>query len=232
MIIGVDGCRSGWLAVIWEESPRAVIFPKFAQVLELPFRFIAVDMPIGLPERAQAGGRLCDRLARKELGARQSSVFGVPSRAAVMEDDYAKACAANLENSDPPRKIAKQTFHIFPKIRELDVLLTPALQQRIHEVHPELAFTRMNGESPLDLPKKVKGRPDRQGMALRRKLLEKAGFPITRLIPPEARGWGEDDLLDACACAWSAKRLAEGRGLRLPENPAHDGRGLRMEICA
>lgn len=232
MIIGVDGCRAGWLAVIWEEVPRAQVFSRFAELLALPFSFIAVDMPIGLPDRAEAGGRLCDRLARKQLGARQSSVFGVPSRAAVMAQDYAQACAANLLHSDPPRKIAKQTFHIFPKIRELDGLISPQLQARICEVHPELAFTRMNANAPLALPKKVKNRPSGPGMALRRELLEKAGFPISRLVAPARGGWGEDDLLDACACAWSARRLAQGQGLRLPETAILDGRGLRMEICA
>lgn len=233
MIIGVDGCRSGWLGVIWDGGTvaSAAVYPAFADILKLEARFIGVDMPIGFPERAETGGRLADRLARKRLGARQSSVFGVPCRAAVMASDYPSACQANLAASDPPRKIAKQTFHIFPKMRELDALLTPQIQTRLCEVHPELAFTLMNGERPLDLPKKIKGRPSPDGMALRMSLLEKAGFPIGKLSRPPKGGWGEDDLLDACACAWSALRLAEGKGLRLPPTPVFDARGLRMEIC-
>lgn len=234
MIIGVDGCRSGWLGVSWDggKTAGAAIYPAFADILQLNAHFIAVDMPIGFPERAETGGRLADRLARKRLGARQSSVFGVPARSAVMELDYGRACAANLAASDPPRKIAKQIFHIFPKMRELDALLTPALQERVSEVHPELAFTLMNGERPLDLPKKIKGRPSPDGMALRRALLVKAGFPMGNVeYPPKSSGWAEDDLLDACACAWSAFRLKTGQALRLPSEPALDARGLRMEIC-
>jgi predicted RNase H-like nuclease len=34
----------------------------------------------------------------------------------------------------------------------------------IHETHPELAFRQLNGERPLDVPKKVKGRPHAAGL--------------------------------------------------------------------
>jgi predicted RNase H-like nuclease len=148
--------------------------------------------------------------------------------------DYAGACATNLACSDPPRKVSKQIFHIFPKMREVDALMTPGLQSRVFEVHPELAFWAMNGQSPLALPKKVKGSPHGAGLALRRSLLASAGFPIAAL--PEARyrasELGADDLLDACACAWSARRIAEGVSVRLPADPPRDARGLRMEINA
>lgn len=151
-----------------------------------------------------------------------------------MCEDYREACAINLQHSDPPRKIAKQSFHLFPKIREIDAMITPGLQSRVFEVHPELAFWAMNGEYPLPLPKKVKGRPDPAGQALRRDLLRRAGFPLHHL--PEAayrqRDVGADDLIDACACAWSARRILEGRSLRFPADPPRDARGLRMEINA
>ena len=77
-------------------------------------------MPIGLPERTGYGGREAENCVRPLLGARQSSVFSVPSRAAVYAQDYAQACAVALSTSDPPRKISKQLFNIAPKIREVD----------------------------------------------------------------------------------------------------------------
>ena len=237
LVAGIDGCRAGWMVVTWDGStatPKAGILPDFAAVLDLEASVIAVDMPIGLPERAGAGGRLACVEARARLGARQSSVFSVPSRAAVMCDDYRDACRVNLEHSDPPRKVAKQCFNLFPKMREIDHLLTPDMQNRVFEVHPELAFWAMNGERPLALPKKVKSRPDTDGMALRRRLLSQAGFPIDMLQRETWRASqaGEDDVLDACAVAWSARRLRNGRHIRLPSNPPRDGRGLRMEINA
>jgi len=64
--------------------------------------------------------------------------------------------------------------------------------------------------------------------------LRKNGFPIDRVAHPAAprRQWGIDDLIDACACAWSARRIRDGSNLRLSANPPLDGRGLRMEINA
>lgn len=73
-----------------------------------------------------------------------------------------------------------------------------------------------------------------EGEAKRRILLRKNGFPIDRLELPTASRhlWATDDLIDACACAWSAKRIRDGLALRLSADPPLDGRGLRMEINA
>lgn len=230
-VIGADGCRGGWIAVRWGESLTHRLYRSFAEVLAMEASVIAVDMPIGFPD---VSGRAAEREARARLGERQSSVFSVPSRAAVMCEDYGEACRANLLNSDPPKKIAKQIFHIFPKMREIDRLMTPELQSRVFEVHPELAFWAMNGGAPLPLPKKVKGQPHPPGLALRKKLLAEAGFPLGALpaFAYRAADAGADDLLDACACAWSARRIAEGRSLSFPADPPRDRRGLRMAINA
>ncbi len=230
-VIGVDGCPGGWLAVRWAHSVTHHLCRSFAEVLAMDAAVIAVDMPIGLPPLS---GRLTEREVRARLGARQSSVFSVPSRAAVMCEDYVDACRANLASSDPPRKVSKQIFHIFPKMREVDRVMTPALQQRVLEVHPELAFWAMNGNAPLALPKKVKGRSHDPGLALRRTLLAAGGFPLAALPAASYRraDVGPDDLLDACACAWSARRIAEGRAVRFPADPPQDARGLRMAIHA
>ena len=230
-VLGVDGCPGGWIAVRWGETLSHHLCRSFTDVLAMEADVIAVDMPIGLPDLS---GRDAEREVRARLGQRQSSVFSVPSRAAVMCADYREACSANLAHSDPPKMVAKQIFHIFPKMREVDAVMTPALQSRIFEVHPELAFWAMNGETPLALPKKVKGRPHPPGLALRRGLLEAAGFPLATLPPASYRAAdvGPDDLLDACACAWSARRLGQGRGVRFPAHPPANSRGLRMAIHA
>ncbi|WP_373505018.1 DUF429 domain-containing protein [Aestuariivirga sp.] len=230
-VVGVDGCPGGWIAVRWAESLTHHLCRSFSEVLAFDADIVAVDMPIGFPS---GSGRLAEREARARLGERQSSVFSVPSRAAVMCLDYRESCVANLLNSDPPRKVSKQIFHIFAKMREIDALMTPQVQSLVFEVHPELAFWVMNGEAPLNLPKKKKGSVYPDGLDLRRDLLLKAGFPLQSLPPASYRraDVGADDLLDACACAWSARRIAEGRSLRLPADPPRDARGLRMEINA
>lgn len=227
---GVDGCRSGWICVLWDPSgsapPRALLAARFAQVLATAGEIstLAVDMPIGLPEVGAKGGRLCDNAARRNLGQRQSALFAIPARAAIAETDYARACAAALAHSEPPRKVSRQCFNLFGKIRELDALMTPALQQRVFECHPETAFWAMNGRNPLSEPKKVKSLPYPPGLDLRRKLLEAAGFPIMLLeaalleaAPVPRSQAGADDLLDACACAWTAARIRDGAALRFPQ---------------
>ena len=237
---GVDGCPAGWVVVLREaadaEPPKALICPTFAEILDLEENplVIAVDMPIGLAESSIRGGRSCEVEARKRLGERQSSVFSVPARAAVMETDYRRACAVALEHSDPPRKVSKQCFHLFPKIREIDALMTPALQDRVFECHPELVFWALNDGAAMSLPKKVKSRPNPAGLAERCDLLERYGFArafLEQKLGPVARV-GPDDLIDASALACAAARIDRGESVRLPADPPRDGRGLRMEINA
>ncbi|MEM8645299.1 MAG: DUF429 domain-containing protein [Pseudomonadota bacterium] len=232
-VTGVDGCPGGWVAVHWDggETARAELYESFSSLLQSQADVIAVDMPIGLPDLA---GRACESLARQRLGQRQSSVFAVPSRAAAMEVDYRRSCDVNLQHSDPPKKVSKQCFNLLPKIREIDGLITPDMQARVFEVHPELAFWALNAETPLPLAKKIKSRANPEGLAFRRALLRQNGFPIDRL---QTGAWpkskvGEDDILDACACAWSAMRIFRGEHVTLPQDPVRDSRGLRMEINA
>jgi predicted RNase H-like nuclease len=235
-VAGVDGCRNGWVVVLRDRSdsmpPRCRICRDFAEVLDLEEQpgILAIDIPIGLPERGAAGGRTCDAAARAVLGMRQSAVFAVPARAAVMTADYREACKIALGLSDPPRKVSKQCFNLFPKMREVDRHMTPALQARVFEAHPEAAFWIMNGKAPLPLPKKIKSRPHPSGLDFRRTLLRGAAqWPDGFLDRPPA-GVGLDDLIDAAALAITADRIAAGKAMRFPDEPPLDARGLRMEI--
>lgn len=259
LVAGVDGCRAGWVCVLAEADggpPRAAfVLPAIAPLLARDdLAMIAIDMPIGIPDIATGGGRACDAALRRVLGARQSSVFAVPARAAIAEEDHARASAVAFARSVPARKVSRQCFNLFPKIRELDAAMSPALQNRVVECHPEGAFWAMNGSRPLGEPKKVKSVPYAPGLALRRALLAGAGMPAESAlgiaadigsglapdiavdvaagarVPPGAR---LDDVLDACACAWTARRVLAGQALCFPSGPSHqDGRGLRMEIMA
>lgn len=239
LVAGVDGCKAGWLCVLLDAVtgiPKdAFIKTSLAEIaaLEAPVR-IAIDVPMGVDSFSSALGRGCDTALRRELGQRQSSVFAVPARAALAEADYRLACDAALAHSDPPRMVSKQCFHIFPRIREADALITPQLQARIVECHPEGAFWAMNGKQPLAEPKKLKSRGYPPGLTLRRALLQKAGFPAEFLAARrfKAAHAGEDDFLDACACAWTARRVLRGEAHRFPDQPRIDPRGLRMEIWA
>ena len=238
-LAGVDGCPGGWVAAFVQPAGdfcALAVFARFADVLraEQQPEIIAVDVPIGLPERTGHGGRAAENAVRPLLGARQSSVFSVPARAAVEASDYAGACRAALATSDPPRKVSKQLFNIAPKIREVDALLRAdaALASRVYEVHPELAFWRLNGDRPLGEPKKVKSRPFPPGLALRRRLLRAAGLPGALIDAAPPRGAAEDDVLDALACAAVARRIHAGIARPFPDPPPRDPYGLPMAIWA
>jgi threonine dehydratase/predicted RNase H-like nuclease len=235
-LAGVDGCKGGWIAAIasdGESTPMIRVVPRFADLFagEVVPDLVAVDMPIGLPEQVQGSGRGPEQAVRALLGDRQSSVFSIPARRAVEATDYAQACALALATSDPPRKVSKQGFHLFPKIREIDELLrsAPGLRERIFEVHPELAFRTMRGV-PLAHPKKIKGVVNAQGLAERRGLLIAAGIPAGTAGSRPPRGAAADDLLDALAALVVARHIAAGRGRPFPDPPGRDSHGLPIAI--
>ncbi len=248
-LAGLDGCKGGWIVTLIRPSgdeARVEIVPRFSNVATLrpaPM-VVAVDMPIGLPDFSPAKGRYAERLARPRLGERQSSVFRIPSRSAVYfgaSDDppdnrerFLRACEIARNTSEDGKAFAKQGFYIFRKIVEVDQALRGdlALAERTFEIHPEVAFWRLNGETPLLEPKKRKNRPDERGMALRRSLLIAAGLP-RRLVESEApAGAAADDLLDALACAAIARRIHAGIAEPFPNPPPRDAYGLPMAIWA
>jgi len=218
---GVDGCRGGWLMVRLEGRTGAGMVVQATRWAGLPGAdLIAVDMPIGLPA---SGGRTCDRLARSLLGPRRSSVFIGLRRPLLDFDDYP---VANAWAKSDGAGLSKQAWNLLPRIRELDSAIEPADQERIRETHPELVFRRLRGQPLADSKRTEAGR------RCRRRLLEAAGFSRLDdwLVALDRRQAAADDLFDACALAWAAGKMIEGEATRLPAEPLHDERGLRMEI--
>jgi predicted RNase H-like nuclease len=234
--VGVDGCRAGWIAVTLRPGklPTVAVHTQFEEVLSTSdsAAIISVDMPIGLPDFVGSGGRGPEKLVRRFLGERQSSVFSIPSRAAVSSSSYAEACRLALLTSDPPRKVSKQAFFLFPKILQIDALMSPALQARVREVHPEVAFWQLNDEQPMSLPKKIGGRSNPSGIRERQALLMRHGFLPDFLEQRPPTGTADDDFVDACVCALVSERIASGTARSFPELPECDSRGLHMAIWA
>jgi predicted RNase H-like nuclease len=230
LLLGVDGCRGGW-AVAERDGAYVELHLErdFEGVLARAGRrgVVAVDMPIGLSDAAP---RACDVEARRLLGpGRASSVFPAPARAVLGATTYATACAASVAACG--RALSLQTFHLLARIREVDGAVTPALQRRVREVHPELVFAALAGGRGLGAGKRT-----REGHEARRALLEAALGPVPDLALARRRlgptDVGLDDLADALACLVAAARIAGGRERRVPAGPARrDRRGLAMEIC-
>lgn len=233
-VYGADGCRGGWavVEVAAEAEPRARLSLRtdLAPLIEAG-AVLAVDMPLGLPKRIAGPGRPAEQAVRPLLGPRQSSVFSVPGRAAVYAPTYEAACEAALATSDPPRKVSRQAFHLFPSIRALDALLTPANQHTVFEVHAEVAFWRLNGERAMPTAKRVKSVPTREGLAERIALLVRHGIDAA-LFDTRPVGMPLVDAVDAAAIALIARRCARGEARPFPDPPAMDGRGLRVAIWA
>lgn len=182
---------------------------------------VGLDMPIGLPDAAERGGRACEREARLRLSPRRCScVFSAPVRAALAASDYSTALSIHRNSSAASIGLSKQVYNLFDKLRDVDAELTPLLQRRVREIHPELSFAAMNRGVPLTPKKSATGR------AARRVLLHGLG-----LAPPATpSGAKHDDLFDALAAAWSAARLAHDTGESLPYAAPRDARGLLMQI--
>ncbi len=241
LVAGADGCPPGWAVVLKDISGRkaseVMICPDMTALLHHPKMpaLIAVDMPIGLPERVGQGGRGPEVELRALLGDRKSSLFSIPSRRAVYAETFEAACEASLESSEPPRKISIQAFHLFPKVRELDELIRAdlGLISILRECHPEGAFMVMNGREPLSEPKKVKSAINDAGINQRKKLLmEVAGYSEEFLATKPPKGVGLDDFIDACACAWVAEKMARSEATSFPQKPERDAYGIPMAIWA
>ncbi|MEM9224820.1 MAG: DUF429 domain-containing protein [Pseudomonadota bacterium] len=233
-VFGVDGCLRGWAVVgINREGrldPEARLFERL-DPLVASGAILSVDIPMGLPAKISGPGRVAEQAVRPLLGQRQSSVFSIPSRAAVYANSYEEACRLAAATSNPLRKVSKQAFQIFAKVREMDGLLDRQNQTRVFETHAELAFWRLNGEEPMPTPKRVKGVPAREGLAERIALLERHGFQNSFFDEPP-KHVPLIDLVDAAALALIARRCADGTATPFPDPPGIDENGLRIAIWA
>jgi predicted RNase H-like nuclease len=232
-VAGVDGCKGGWVVVLLElNGERSIVgetcrvVDSFQRIIAMPEhpRFVGVDIPIGLPTVAVPGGRACDREARQLLGKRRSSVFSPPVRAVLSADSYEKAVALSRASSRHAIGITRQVYGLVPKLREVHDAMTPDLQVRIREIHPELSFTIMNDGEPLRSAKSSdKGRAERLA------LLERNFGGVDQALG-SVRAAARGDLIDAYAAAWSAWRMARGKARYIPDELQMDSRGLRMGI--
>ena len=222
IVVGVDGCPAGWVCFEVDLQSRRTavrVLPNFIELISASPgpQLIAIDIPIGIPTK---GPRACDIAARRLLGKpRSSSVFPAPVRATFAAKTYQEACALSLQVQG--KRLSRQAFEIISKIREVDEVMTPEVQSRVFEVHPEVSFWALNGRQSLKHRKLA-----REGKAERLNLLL-PHYPAIKshLAEIERAKVAEHDLLDAAVAAWTAECVASGAVPR-----QFDNRGLRMEI--
>lgn len=213
-MIGLDACRGGWAAVWLSEGAFAGLhtggsLPRcLAEAGHTEGTVTGIDMVLGLLD---AGWRTADELARRALGPRRGSVFAIPPRQVWEQPAYADAVRVC-------RELTGKGFSIQAWGLRTRLLEASQCRHHLHEVHPELAFMAMAGGTPLADSKHTQA-----GRERRRELLAAAGIavPATPMVT---------DVLDAAAVAWSARRIAAGTAVVLPDPPQHDRAGREIAI--
>jgi predicted RNase H-like nuclease len=217
-VLGVDGWRGRWVGALLDGRRVTLLdLADAAAVLAVPdVELIGIDMPIGLSDD---GPRACDVQARRRLGRAGSSVFPAPLRVVLGCADYAAACVESRAVSG--KALSVQSWNLVPAIRSLDETLGDPPSDRVIEVHPELAFRAL--DERVEAPK-----ASARGLAQRIRALEPEMDVLDALAvaPP---GVPAVDALDACAAAWSARRLADGPGECVGDGST-DSRGRPMRI--
>ena len=199
--IGIDGCYGGWIIawlrngcpaeIRYEESLKPFLkqAPKDAVIL--------IDMILYKP--GETSSRPFDRIAKSQLGKWHSRVFPAPPKEALTAQDYPEACHKSFALSG--KKISKQCYNLFPKIREAN---HPSIHvERLIEYHPEIAFKQLNANTVVEPSKKTA-----LGYSLRQQLITDYLLedPLgTFEANKEKARWQPDDLLDALALALVAR---------------------------
>ena len=191
-VVGVDGCRGGWVAVALP-GPEVVVRATLRDVLATypDAACVAVDMPIGLP--AGPGGRASDRAAKQLLGRASSRVFPAPTRACLELPTY--AAARQVEPT-----VSAQSYALRGKILEAEEARHAG---PVVEAHPELAFLRFAGEV-LVVSKRTW-----DGAVRRRAVLAAEGLVLPDDLGPTGGTAAVDDVLDAAACALVARAVVD-----------------------
>ena len=219
-VLGVDGWRGAWVGALLDgRTVTLLALPDAAAVLAVPdVEVVGIDMPIGLSDD---GARACDRQAKALLGRAGSSVFAAPVRAVLATDDYAGARALSVA-ATRGTSLSAQAFQLVRAIRSLDDALGEPPSERVVEVHPELSFRAL--DRGVTDPK-VTARGLAQRLAALRPVMDVDAALLA--APPRVPAV---DALDACAAAWSARRVADGVAECVGDG-SRDARGRPMRIC-
>ena len=200
-VVGVDWARPRWLTVrLTDDLPPSIrTFRTIVELLEelADADAIAVDIPIGLPEFGPW------RRAEREAVELVSRATIFPTFPAEVYEATSHSAAVAICRARGWQGISQQSYRIWKLIEEVG---PHAL--RVREVHPEVSFWAMHGKRRLRASKHTWN-----GLFERRRLLANEGIVFPDLIEPNAR---PDDVLDAAAAAWTARRIAAGTAGALP----------------
>lgn len=210
--IGIDAAgRHGWVGVVIDDegfvaahvaASVSALVAEAETTAGAPLAAIGVDIPIGLVDGPK---RTADVAARAYVGPRRSSVFPAPHPAVVGLDDYDEV-NRTLRSLGLPAA-SRQAFGLYGRIREVAAL---AADPRVLEVFPEASFRAMGESLVVSAKKTWNGAADR--------IARLAGTRPSIVVPADLGAAGQvpaDDVVDAAAVAWSARRWATGQAFAL-----------------
>jgi len=235
MFIGIDACKSGWIAALLSgDSIKLRQFESFRALLEALVgnaQFILIDIPIGLISKAvldrredSAPYRRCDLKAKMLLGRRASTIFHPPTREALQATNHLEA--SSLNKSITGKGLSIQAYGIAKKIGEVDSSLRQdvTLVSKIREFHPEIAFLNL-GWGNLDRKKTEKG------ITQRIQVIQKYVADFRLEGCPVFRGVKKDDILDAAIGAVLAEKAFAATASGISNTVERDEFGLEMNIA-
>jgi predicted RNase H-like nuclease len=157
-------------------------------------------------------------------------VFPGPPRIVFDALDFGEA--QRLARASTGTGLSLQSWHLVPKIREVDLFLRrrDPRQPALRESHPELVFALLAarvGAGPL--PRKATAAGIEARLALLRTLGVETGALLEAAVPVDGVAPKADDLLDATVLAWLAARPERELDV-LPETAEADPLGLPMEM--
>lgn len=221
LLSGLDGCkRNCWVVARSDDDVRAIRFGIEANLSRIfdeaqsGRAVVVLDVPIGLSN----GVRDCDVIARRLLKPRRhNSVFRAPCRDAVASGlDYRRALEINRQRSGVG--ISKQAYCIGDRIRSVDELMTPALQEHVREGHPEMTLTVLDADQPQEHHKRTS-----QGIADRLDVLLRSAVPAfdprQERLRLGGRNWRSTISSTRRPCSPRPDELRTGWGARFPILP-------------
>lgn len=199
--VGIDGCKGKWIAVAIFEGGFDV--GKYGTIEEICDKYehadsMIIDIPIGLAESKDDVRP--DRIVKKYLGKKGSSIFDTPCRQAIYAMDKESARDANINILG--KSLSEQSLAIGKAILQVDLFLQERSiwKNRLLESHPEYCFMVLNDDMPV-LSKKIEKDGQKDRMDILSRYYSEAQEVLDKFLGDVPYRTKVDDVIDAMCLA-------------------------------
>lgn len=221
-VLGLAATRSGWVGAHLESTghgtPTALVGSTLEEIVHAagPVTVVAVDVPVGLPDDSR---RAADAELRRFLGPQAAAVLGTPVREALYAPSYGEANRINRERQGSG--VSRQAYDVRRQIMEVDAWVRHDHDHRVVEVNGEASLAQA-AEGPI-----ASRRVSAEGTSERREVLARVGIYVPTTVP---HGVPVEDLIAACAAAWSAHRVKTHQAHTYPAQAETFSDGLASAV--